>query len=113
LFHKELLITSHDRMFSSSLRISGWASREYVCPNCRVQRIMTDHHLALLKSLALRPTRSIAANLAPIISALQVAGYVALDGEGWTATAVGCATIEQARMVRNNSGANSKLPGAM
>ena len=58
---------------------------------------MPEHHLRLLKSLALRPTRSIAVNLTPIVSALQVAGYVTLGPEGWAATAVGCATIEQSR----------------
>jgi hypothetical protein len=70
---------------------------------------MPEHHLGLLKSLALRPTRSIAVNLTPIVSALQVAGYVALGPEGWAATAVGCATIEQSRavgtMVRTQNGA--------
>jgi hypothetical protein len=55
--------------------------------------------LGLLKSLALRPTRSIAVNLTPIVSALQIAGYVTFGPEGWTATAVGCATIEQSRAV--------------
>ena len=67
---------------------------------------MPEHHLGLLKSLALRPTRSIAVNLTPIVSALQVAGYVTLGPEGWAATAViviircahGCATIEQSRI---------------
>ena len=69
---------------------------------------MPEHHLGLLKSLALRPTRSIAVNLTPIVSALQVAGYVRLGPEGWAATAVGCATIEQCRtagtMARTQNG---------
>jgi hypothetical protein len=60
---------------------------------------MPEHHLGLLKSLALQPARSIAVNLTPIVSALQVAGFVTLGPEGWAATAVGCATIEQTRKV--------------
>jgi hypothetical protein len=71
--------------------------QENICPNCPVGGAMPEHHLGLLKSLALRPTRSIAVNLAPVVSALQVAGYVSLGPEGWSATAVGCATIEQSR----------------
>jgi hypothetical protein len=64
---------------------------------------MPERYLALLKSLALRPTRNIAVNLAPIVSALEAAGYVTLGPEGWSATAVGCMTIEQSRMVANLS----------
>jgi hypothetical protein len=60
---------------------------------------MPEHHLGLLKSLALRPTRSITVNLTPIVSALQVAGYATLGAEGWAATAVGCATVEQSSTV--------------
>jgi hypothetical protein len=58
---------------------------------------MPEHHLALLRSLAIRPTRSIADNLAPILSELQAAGYVSFGPEGWTATAVGCTIIEKSR----------------
>ena len=71
--------------------------QEHIYPKCRVLGAMPEHHLGLLKSLALRPTRSIAVNLTSIVSVLQVAGYVTLGPEGWTATAVGCATIEQSR----------------
>jgi hypothetical protein len=60
----------------------------------------------------LRPTRIITVNLTPIVSALQVAGYVTLGPEGW-ATAVGCATIEQSRavetMVRMQNGCLFRL----
>jgi hypothetical protein len=61
---------------------------------------MPEDHLELLKALAMQPTRSIAANLVPIVSELQLAGYVTLgpEGCGWTATAVGCALIEQSRL---------------
>jgi hypothetical protein len=73
--------------------------QEHICQKCRVGGAIPEHHLGLLKSLALRPTRSIAVNLTPIVSALQVAGYVTLSTEGWAATAEGCATIEQSRTV--------------
>jgi hypothetical protein len=58
---------------------------------------MPEHHLALLKSLALRPTRTIAHNLGPILSALSRAGYVTCGPDGWMATASGCAIIEEHR----------------
>ena len=73
--------------------------QEHICQKSRVEGAISDHHLGLLKSLALRPTRSIAVNLIPIVSALQVAGYITLSPEGWAATAEGCATIEQGRTV--------------
>jgi hypothetical protein len=59
---------------------------------------MTEDHLELLKALAMHPTRSIAANLSLTVSELELAGYVTLCPEGWTATALGCATIEQNRV---------------
>jgi hypothetical protein len=61
---------------------------------------MPKDHLELLKALAMQPSRSIATNLVPILSALQLAGYVTLgpEGYGWTATAVGCALIEESRI---------------
>jgi len=59
--------------------------------------IMPEHYLALLKSLALRPSRSIAHNLEPIVAALQTAGYVTRGPEGWIATAAGCAMIQEYR----------------
>jgi hypothetical protein len=43
---------------------------------------LPEHHLGLLKSLALQPTRSIAVNLTPIVSALQIPGYVTFGSEG-------------------------------
>ena len=73
--------------------------QEHICPNCAVMGTMPEHYLGLLKSLALRPTRSIAVNLTPVVSALQVAGYITLGSEGWAATAVGCATNEQSRTI--------------
>jgi hypothetical protein len=59
--------------------------------------IMPEQYLALLKSLALRPSRTIAHNLEPIVVALRNAGYVTRGPEGWIATAAGCAMIQQDR----------------
>ena len=58
---------------------------------------MPEHYLALLKSLAIRPTRTIAPNLNPIVTALHTAGYVTCGSEGWIATAAGCTKIEESR----------------
>jgi hypothetical protein len=55
---------------------------------------MPEQYLALLKSLALRPSRTIAHNLEPIVAALHNAGYVTCGPEGWIATAAGCAMIQ-------------------
>ena len=56
---------------------------------------MPEHHLALLKSLAIRPSRTIAPNLEPIVTALHNAGYVTCGPEGWIATAAGCSKIQE------------------
>jgi hypothetical protein len=66
-------------------------------------RVMPEHQLGLLKSLTMRPTRSVAANLTPVLSALHAAGYVTPGPEGWMATAAGCALIEQSRILGTNS----------
>jgi hypothetical protein len=58
---------------------------------------MPEHYLALLKSLVLRPSRTIAHNLEPIVVALHDAGYVTRGPEGWIATAAGCAMIQENR----------------
>jgi hypothetical protein len=50
--------------------------------------------LALLRSLATRPSSRIAPSLQPLLNQLCEAGYVANDGAGWMATAEGCAFIE-------------------
>jgi hypothetical protein len=65
---------------------------------------MPEHYLALLKSLALRPSRTIAQNLEPIVVALHDAGYVTRGPEGWIATAAGCAMIQENR-ARGQAGA--------
>lgn len=58
---------------------------------------MTEQNLALLKSLAIRPTRHIAPNIEHLVTALSDAGYVAYGPDGWTATAEGCDLIERTR----------------
>jgi hypothetical protein len=58
---------------------------------------MPDQHLALLRTLAIRPVRTIAPNLEAIVIALQSAGYVTYSDDGWIATAEGCELIEQKR----------------
>jgi hypothetical protein len=56
---------------------------------------MPETHLALLRSLALQPSRAVAENLEPIVMALQKLGYVTCGPEGWIATAAGCAMVQR------------------
>jgi hypothetical protein len=63
---------------------------------------MPEQDLELLKSLALRPTRTIAENLQPIVSALHSAGYVTCGPDGWIATAAGCSMLEENRAPPNH-----------
>ena len=59
---------------------------------------MTYEMLALLRSLATRPSRNIAATVQPMADELLKAGYIANErGSGWAATAKGCHVIESAR----------------
>ena len=58
---------------------------------------MPEQNLALLRTLAIRPVRTIASSLEPIVIALQSAGYVTYSPDGWIATAEGCELIEQKR----------------
>jgi hypothetical protein len=59
---------------------------------------MTYEKLALLRSLAARPSRNIAPAVQPLVAELLNAGYVANDEEsGWTATAAGCNLVEGTR----------------
>ena len=55
---------------------------------------MPDEHLAVLKSLAIRPSQTIVPNIEPILIALLDAGYVTCGPDGWIATADGCNVIE-------------------
>jgi hypothetical protein len=59
---------------------------------------MTYEKLALLRSLATRPSRSIVPSMRPLLQQLASEGYVAEDKEsGWMATAMGCSLIEVSR----------------
>jgi hypothetical protein len=59
---------------------------------------MTYEKLALLRSLATRPSRDIAPAVQPLVVELLNAGYVANDeASGWTTTAAGCALVEGTR----------------
>ena len=58
---------------------------------------MTDMELALLNSLALRPSPAVPLNVLPIVIALRDAGYVVRSASGWMATELGCVTLEMKR----------------
>ena len=60
---------------------------------------MTYEKIALLRSLAARPSRDIAPAIQPMLRELFNAGYVANDeASGWAATAAGCQMIESMRV---------------
>jgi hypothetical protein len=57
-----------------------------------------NEKLALLRALALRPSRTMPPALQPLLEELVKDGYVAMDGDaGWMATAKGCGLIESNR----------------
>ena len=56
---------------------------------------MSPNALGVLKSLALGPSHSVAANVMPIILDLHRAGYVTYDESGWIASAAGCQLLAQ------------------
>ena len=62
---------------------------------------MSPENLAVLKSLAMRPSQSIAPTLQPIVIRLQEAGFVANSPSGWSATAKGCEVLQQQPQRRN------------
>jgi hypothetical protein len=66
---------------------------------------MSEEKIALLKSLALRPSYQVAPSLRPMIDALVGAGYVTNGSSGWTATAEGCNMIERCRSNKPTSSA--------
>jgi hypothetical protein len=67
---------------------------------------MTHDQLALLKTFAARPARTIQPSVQALFDELRKAGYVACSTEGWIATADGCNAIEQERA---NSLARSRI----
>jgi hypothetical protein len=58
---------------------------------------MTLEQLALLRSLAQRPSLQVAPALRAIVDDLTRDGYVARGRDGWTATAEGCVRLERER----------------
>lgn len=59
---------------------------------------MLHDKLALLRALALRPSRDVAPSLRPLVEQLATEGYVVRDGDaGWMTTVRGCDLIESSR----------------
>ena len=58
---------------------------------------MTYEKLALLKSLALRPSLSLAPNMKAMADELHSSGFVTYGPEGWLASAEGCNVLERHR----------------
>ena len=58
---------------------------------------MSSEKLALLKSLAIRSSSSLAEPVLPIVIGLQQGGLVTDSPTGWIATAKGCEVLEQQR----------------
>jgi hypothetical protein len=58
---------------------------------------MNPEIVALLRSLALRPSPDVAPNLRPVVTSLESEGYVTNGPSGWVATAKGCEVVERER----------------
>jgi hypothetical protein len=56
---------------------------------------MSPESLAVLKSLAIRPSQSIAPSLQSIVAGLQQAGFVDRGPSGWITSAKGCEILQQ------------------
>jgi hypothetical protein len=67
---------------------------------------MTWEKLALLRSLALRPSSQVAPALRAIVEDLSRDGLVTCGRDGWTATAEGCMLIERQRGHSRQDGRN-------
>jgi ribosomal protein S19E (S16A) len=59
---------------------------------------MSPENVAILKSLAIRPSPSIATSVRSMVEALEQSGYVANGPDGWSTTAKGCELLEQRRV---------------
>ena len=70
---------------------------------------MSPENLALLKTLAIRPSASVAVNVRAMIEALERSGYVANGPHGWSTTAKGCELIERHRAVGAPLGSRNEL----
>ena len=66
---------------------------------------MSPNALGVLKSLALGPSATVAANIVPILLDLHRAGYVTYDESGWMASAAGCQLLAQHERKEPTSGA--------
>jgi hypothetical protein len=59
---------------------------------------MSHEKIALLRTLAARPSRTVVSCLHPLLEALSKEGLVFEDREsGWCATAKGCDALERSR----------------
>lgn len=61
---------------------------------------MSNEQIALLRSLAQRPSDYVVPSAQAILSELVRAGYVAMGPFGWMATAAGCDAVERVRPMR-------------
>jgi hypothetical protein len=59
---------------------------------------MSPGNVAILKTLAIRPSPSIAWSVRPMVETLEQGGYVANGPDGWSTTAKGCELLEQQRL---------------
>jgi hypothetical protein len=65
---------------------------------------MEYEFIALLKSLAYRPSPNVAPSIRPMVDVLELGGYVVKTPSGWTATAKGCEALEADRRTRGTRG---------
>ena len=70
---------------------------------------MSPENLALLKTLAIRPSASVTVNVRSMVEALEQSGYVANGPHGWSTTAKGCELIERHRVVSAPLGSRNEL----
>jgi hypothetical protein len=59
---------------------------------------MSPEKIAILKTLAIRPSASVAISVQPMVTALEQDGYVTNGPSGWSTTAKGCELIERDRL---------------
>jgi hypothetical protein len=59
---------------------------------------MSPENVAILKTLAIRPSPSIATSVRPMVEALEQSGHVANGPDGWSTTAKGCELLERQRL---------------
>lgn len=78
--------------------MSGFASsRHLVLREAVGEKAMTHDQLALLRSFAARPVRTIQPSVENLVKELNMAGYITRGEEGWIATPEGCNALEQQR----------------